>query len=149
MAPGGIPVIDPINNIEMTSGYSGRPLYKKLNMKEGSIWQIVNMPRGYKSWLGDYGDIQFVEHGDNLDGVHAFARTTKEVEDILLKYRDRIDKHGMIWVSWYKKSSGVVTDVSEDVIRNTALALGLVDIKVCSVTKEWSALKIVWRRENR
>jgi hypothetical protein len=61
----------------------------------------------------------------------------------------QIRPDGMIWVSWYKKSSGIATDITEDTIRDTALPLGLVDIKVCAVDDTWSGLKLVIRKANR
>lgn len=71
------------------------------------------------------------------------------MEQSLKEYRHAIRQNGMVWVSWYKKASKIETDVNEDVIRGTAIALGLVDVKVCSVDAQWSALKVVWRMENR
>jgi hypothetical protein len=71
------------------------------------------------------------------------------LEKSLVSLREEIDDRGMIWVSWYKKSSGMSSEVTEDIIRDTALALGLVDVKVCAVTEEWSGLKLVIRVENR
>lgn len=131
------------------SGYSGRPLYVKLGMKAGSRWKLIRPPQNYQKLLGASKDVSFLDESQDLDGIHVFTTSVNEVEDALVSLKDEIKKNGMIWVSWYKKSSGIVTNVSENVIRDTALKLGLVDVKVCSVSQQWSALKIVWRKENR
>lgn len=133
----------------MAHGYSGKPLYKKLGMKPGSRWRIINEPSDYKELLGPVEEVQFVNDGENLDGIHWFATDARTVEEAIQEGKDMITKSGMIWVSWYKKSARIPTDVTEDVIRDTALSLGLVDVKVCAVDPKWSALKVVWRKENR
>lgn len=133
----------------MAHGYSGKPLYKKLGMKPGSRWRIINEPSDYKELLGPVEEVQFVNDGENLDGIHWFATDARTVEEAIQEGKDMITKSGMIWVSWYKKSARIPTDVTEDVIRDTALSLGLVDVKVCAVDAKWSALKVVWRKENR
>jgi hypothetical protein len=63
--------------------------------------------------------------------------------------RTRLDEAGMVWVSWPKKSAKVATDITEDTIREVALPLGFVDVKVCAVDEKWSGLKLMIRRENR
>ena len=73
----------------------------------------------------------------------------KTLEKELRRLRKLIADTGTLWVSWPKKSSGVATDVTEDVIRQVALPLGFVDVKVCAVDQTWSALKLMIRRENR
>lgn len=77
------------------------------------------------------------------DVVHLFTNRAKTVEKILIKFKSQIVQNGMIWVSWYKKSSKKQTEVNENLIRNRALALNLVDVKVVSINQEWSALKLV------
>lgn len=133
----------------MAHGYSGKTLYKKLGMKPDSKWRIINEPSDYKELLGPVEDVHFVNDGEDLDGIHWFATDARTVEEAIQEGKDMITKSGMIWVSWYKKSARIPTDVTEDVIRDTALSLGLVDVKVCAVDAKWSALKVVWRKENR
>ncbi len=133
----------------MAHGYSGKPLYKKLGMKPGSRWRTINPPSDYKELLGPVEDVKFVQDDEDLDGIHWFAPDALTVEKAIIEGKDMIKKSGMIWVSWYKKSARIPTDVTEDVIRDTALSLGLVDVKVCAVDAKWSALKVVWRKENR
>lgn len=133
----------------MVHGYSGKSLFKKLGMKAGSKWRIINQPSDYMELLGPVGEVNFVEDDEDLDGIHWFAVDSRTVERAINEGKDMITKSGMIWVSWYKKSARIPTDVTEDVIRDTALSLGLVDVKVCAVDAKWSALKVVWRKENR
>ena len=133
----------------MSHGYSGKPLFKKLGMKPWSIWRVVNAPADYSVLLGPVEAVTFTNSEKDLDGIHWFAKSTEDVEKALVDGREMIKRNGMIWVSWYKKSARIPTDVTEDVIRDTALHIGLVDVKVCAVDDKWSALKIVWRKENR
>jgi len=81
--------------------------------------------------------------------VHLFTSRRSEMQKKMSILRDKISDNGAIWVSWPKKSSGISTDVTEDVIREIALPLGFVDIKVCAVDETWSGLKLMIRRENR
>ena len=81
--------------------------------------------------------------------IHLFVSERKTLETELKRIRKLIADTGTLWVSWPKKSSGVATDVTEDVIREIALPLGFVDVKVCAVNETWSGLKLMIRRENR
>jgi hypothetical protein len=81
--------------------------------------------------------------------IHLFTREAGTLADKLRECLELIAEDGMIWVSWPKKAAKVATDVTEDVIREAALPLGLVDTKVCAVDDTWSGLKLVIRRENR
>lgn len=135
----------------MNSGYSRKPLYKKLGIKEGFKIRLINPPGNYFRLLGD---IPFEVHSNediavSKDFIHFFVETENELKETLFLLKDEILKNGMIWVSWYKKSSKIPTDVTEDVIRQYALPLGLVDVKVCAVDEKWSGLKLMWRKENR
>lgn len=132
-------------------GYSGTPLVKKLGIKPGFKLQFVHAPVQYLDLLGELPpDVLIVECAvEPIDLIHLFVKTLAELEAQLPILKDRIVKNGTIWVSWYKKSAKIPTDVNEDAIRDTALALGLVDVKVCAVDEQWSGLKLVWRKENR
>jgi hypothetical protein len=81
--------------------------------------------------------------------VHIFIKKRSELEKELVILREKIADTGTIWVSWPKKSAGVPTDVTEDVVRAVALPLGFVDVKVCAIDETWSGLKLMIRRENR
>ncbi|MEO1515084.1 MAG: DUF3052 domain-containing protein [Bacteroidota bacterium] len=135
----------------MPHGYSGTPLVKKLGIKSGMKIRFLNAPDNYAELLGPLPDEVELRHDyrKTLDFIHLFATDLRSMEKKLPILKDKIHKHGMIWVSWYKKSSKIPTDLTEDLIRESALALGLVDVKVCAVDERWSALKIVWRKENR
>ncbi len=133
------------------TGYSGTPLFKKLGMKVNTRVFLVNAPENYLGLLGEVTeDVIYLDSLSNeVDIIHFFALRVIELENALLKYKDQIAKNGCIWVSWYKKAAKVPTDITEDVIRNMALSIGLVDVKVCAVDEKWSGLKLVIRRENR
>lgn len=81
--------------------------------------------------------------------MHIFAPNRAVLKQEVHRFKELIAKDGMIWISWYKKASGIETDVTEDVIRSIVLPLGLVDIKVCAVDDLWSGLKVVWRKKLR
>jgi len=133
------------------SGYSETPLVKKLGIKAHHKVYLQNAPANYLALLGELPET--VVFPDSLrekaDVIHVFVKNVAELEAALFELRDKIVRNGAIWVSWYKKASKIPTDVTEDVIRATALALGLVDVKVCAVDEKWSALKLVIRLENR
>jgi hypothetical protein len=84
-----------------------------------------------------------------IDAAHIFVTSQADLEAKLRQLLTLLDRSGMIWVSWPKKASRVPTDITEDVIRDVALPMQLVDVKVCSVDDVWSGLKLVIRRENR
>ena len=135
----------------MPHGYSGTPLVKKLGLKSGMVISVYQPPDNYADLLGEMPeDIRNAPMGTpEADWIHLFCKDTVEFEQNFLTAKDLIRKNGMIWVSWYKKSAKIPTDLNEDVIRDFALANGLVDVKVCAVDDKWSGLKIVWRKENR
>jgi hypothetical protein len=132
-------------------GYSGTPLVNKLGIKANYKVYLDNPPENYLSLLGALPEkVTFLASlRGKADVIHIFARNSEEMENALFKFKDKIRQNGSIWVSWYKKSAKIPTDITEDVIRHAALPLGLVDIKVCAVDEVWSALKLVIRRENR
>ena len=134
-----------------SAGYSGTPLAQKLGIKPGQRVSLFAVPKDYKSLLQPLPEkVSFsnrIEKGATF--VHAFFSERKTLEKTLKRLRTAIADNGIVWVSWPKKSSGVPTDVTEDVIRAEALPIGLVDIKVCAVNEIWSGLKLVIRRENR
>lgn len=133
------------------TGYSGTPLVKKLGIKTGFKLCFIQAPSHYLNLLGELPpDVIILENPSELvDFIHVFIKNGIELEHYLPVIKDQIVKNGTIWVSWYKKSAKISTDVNEDIIRDTALALGLVDVKVCAVDEQWSGLKLVWRKENR
>ena len=143
--------MDNIKKQNSPAGYSGTPLSKKLGLKEGQKVFIKNMPENFFDLLHPLPEnISFLSKlGKDVDVIHLFTKSTVELSKSLIKYRTRIKQNGFIWVSWPKKSSKVITDISEDTIRASALPLGFVDIKVCAVDDIWSGLKLVIRINNR
>jgi hypothetical protein len=133
------------------AGYSGTPLAKKLGIKAGTILHTVNAPANYAALLDLLPENVAVTPGqaNELDLVHVFATTRAELAKSLGVFLGKIKPNGVIWVSWPKKASGVPSEITEDTVREVALPLGLVDIKVCAVDDVWSGLKLVIRKENR
>ena len=136
----------------MTSGYSGTPLFKKLGIKEGFKIYVKNRPDNYGDLVAPLpAKVKIVSRLTNeLDMIHLFTKSRKELNRLIPDYAQRIKQNGMIWISWPKKASKVATDVTEDVLRADLLPDGyLVDVKVCAVDATWSALKFVIRKEKR
>lgn len=132
-------------------GYSGKSLAAKLGIKSGHKIAVIHPPAGYLEWLGELpAKIHWLENPEKgSDLIHLFTNSIEELETFLPALGQHIFPDGTIWVSWYKKSAKLPTELNEDIIRDTALALGLVDVKVCAVSDQWSGLKIVWRKELR
>jgi hypothetical protein len=128
-----------------TSGYSGTPLIKKLGIKEGMKVQLINAPDNYFDLLEKNISNQLIDKKGVPGFVHLFVQSKKEFEKEMKKIAMFCKKNPtiIIWVSWYKKNSGILTDVTENEIRNYALQNDLVDVKVCAVSNLWSGLKLV------
>jgi hypothetical protein len=131
-------------------GYSGTPLPKKLGIKEGFRARLANAPAEVRAELHDaLAKCEVVQQGNALDFVMLFTKSRPELAKEFSRTAKRLAAAGMLWVSWPKKSSGVVTDLDESVVREIGLAAGLVDVKVCAVTDVWSGLKFVRRVKDR
>ncbi|HUR66699.1 MAG TPA: hypothetical protein VMZ03_10150 [Chitinophagaceae bacterium] len=128
-----------------TAGYSGTPLLKKLGIKPETKLLLINQPNDYNSLLETNVSEQLCKKNQTPDLVHLFVKNTKEFESEMKKLKPICKKNPAItiWVSWYKKSAKIPTDLTEDVIRNYALKNDLVDVKVCAVNDIWSGLKLV------
>ena|ERR1700754_1366284 len=128
-----------------TIRYSGIPLIKKLGIKPEMKILLIHQPEGYFKWLeADISD-QFVTKNKTPDFVHLFAKdmaSFKKEMTLVLKICKK-NTSAIVWVSWYKKSAGINTDLSENTIRDFALQNNLVDVKVCAVSELWSGLKLV------
>ena len=127
----------------MNSGYSGTPLIKKLGIKEGMKVLLINQPADYFDMQGENISDQLCNKSESADFIHLFAKTNNEFETEMKRIVKRMKPSTIIWVSWYKKTSKIPTDITEDVIRNYALQNDLVDVKVCAVSDVWSGLKLV------
>ena len=123
------------------AGYSGTPLAKKLGIKPGTTILLDGAPDSYPT-----RDATIARSlSDRVDIVHVFTKSAGELAPKLRKLRASIRDDATVWVSWPKKTSKVPTDITEDVIRDIALPMGFVDIKVCAVDEIWSGLKLVIR----
>lgn len=127
------------------AGYSGTPLLKKLGIKEGERVLLVNSPEKLPE---DLKPLPNTGRGE-LDFVLLFLKSQDELKRDYPRLAARIAPDGMFWIAWPKKASGVVTDLTEDVIRNFALRTEFVDVKVCAIDDTWSGLKLVIRKEHR
>jgi len=135
----------------MTSGYSGTPLAKKLSLKDGMrVWQD-GMPDSIADEIAaGCLQLQLLDATEApIEAAHIFVTSRADLQVKLSQLMPLLAPAGMIWVSWPKKASKVPTDISEDAIRDVALPMHLVDVKVCSVDDMWSGLKLVIRKEHR
>lgn len=132
-------------------GYSGTPLPKKLGIKEGFRVRLVNMPPDVKKELkAELAKCEITDKDSaNVDFAITFTKAQNELESEFKRVAKLLSPAGMFWVSWPKKSSGVATNVTENIVRETGLAVGLVDVKVCAVSDIWSGLKFVRRLKDR
>lgn len=133
------------------AGYSGTPLVKKLGLKEGSVVALVDPPPGFDSLLvGLPDDITFRSQlRGRIDIVVSFFDQRSAFERRLPAVTKAMDRDGSWWVCWPKKASKVPTDMTEDVVREVVLPVGLVDVKVAAIDEVWSGLKVMWRRDRR
>ena len=134
-----------------TTGYSGTPLSKKLGIKDGQIVLLVNAPTGYEASLSPLpSGVSFTKRTDSrVDLAQVFVTQREELAKQLGVLRKRLKPEVAVWISWPKKASKVPSTVTEDTVRELALPLGFVDIKVCAVSEVWSGLKLVVRKELR
>jgi hypothetical protein len=135
----------------INAGYSGTPLVKKLGfVSPMSVW-VVNAPMEYRSWLGELpAGVRLVKSAKPpIRAAHIFVTQFFELNARLSKLRNEIEQDGFVWVSWYKKSAKKKSNITEHLIREIALPLGFVDVKVCAVSDEWSGLKLVIRKSER
>ena len=133
------------------AGYSGTPLPKKLGIKDGSRIVLLNAPKDFESELGELPDnVEFIKRPTkSLDIILFFVLTKRALARDFAKLAAKITANGMMWIAWPKKSSGVVTDLSEQRVREIGLNAGLVDVKVCAIDETWSGLKFVYRLKDR
>jgi hypothetical protein len=136
----------------MTAGYSGTPLAKKLSLKDGMRvwWDVVPSSVSGEIYAGleeQGATITLLDAPEPpIDGAHIFVTARGALEAKLHQLMPLLGDHGFIWVSWPKKASKVPTDITEDVIRDVCLPMGLVDVKVCAVDQTWSGLKLMRRK---
>ena len=133
------------------AGYSGTPLLKKLGVKPGFRVVLVGAPKDFKEELGALPEgAKFTSAtADSLNLILAFVSSEKELKGKFAPLAAKLQKDGMIWVAWPKKSSGVVTDLTFNNVQRIGLDAGLVDVKICAVNEIWSGLKFVYRLKDR
>lgn len=133
------------------AGYSGKPTAAKLGIKNASRVLLLDAPDNYAQLIGTLPqDVRFDNRAsDAVDMAHVFATRKESLLAHLVALRKTLRPDAAIWVSWPKKAAKISTDISEDTIRELALPLGFVDIKVCAVSEIWSGLKLVVRKEFR
>ena len=135
------------------SGYSGTPLVKKLGIRAGQSALLVNPPNNFLAQelrpLPE--NLRWAAAGarGQLDFIMIFVSSAKTLERELPKLKKKLTHDGSLWVCWPKKSSGVETDLSFDVVQQRGLKIGLVDVKICAVNEIWSGLKFVYRLKDR
>lgn len=134
-----------------TPGYSGTPLATKLGIGAGCRVLLVEAPDELAGWLAPLPDgVAFVKAvGPEVDVAHVFVTQKAELAKRLKALRSKLRPDCALWISWPKKASKVPSTVTEDVVRELALPLGFVDVKVCAVSAVWSGLKLVVRKELR
>jgi hypothetical protein len=135
----------------MPAGYSGTPLPKKLGVAEGARLMLLGAPDGFDQTLGELpGGVEVVRTArGRADVIVAFFDRRREFEARIERLERAIFPDGGLWIAWPKRSSGISTDMGDDVVREVALPRGLVDNKVCAIDDTWSGLRVVWRRERR
>ena len=134
----------------MSAGYSGTPLPKKLGIVDDAVFTVLHAPPSFKETLGDVGTAIWQRNlMPPIDVIVAFYTEKAALRDEWAKLTDAAQPAGGVWVAWPKKTSGVATDITEDVLRATLLETGWVDNKVCAIDDIWSGLRFVMRKENR
>lgn len=134
------------------AGYSGTPLARKLGFKRGFRAGFVNPPKGFQKELDALPDDVQIIVGDlpkQLDLIILFTDSQQRLKRECKSLARKLAQNGMLWIAWPKKTSGVVTDLSDNSVRQIGLDCGLVDVKVCAVNETWSGLKFVYRLKDR
>src|SRR5690554_2675427 len=146
-----------MNQPATSSGYSGTPLPKKLGLEDGQRVLFISLPPELNALrtsrhfieIAQAGWETFTEGEPGYDVIHGFTTERAVLEASARSLMDQVDRDGAIWISWPKKAAKVPTDITEDVIRDVILPIGLVDTKVAAVNEVWSGLKLVIRKELR
>jgi hypothetical protein len=130
-------------------GYSGTPLWKKLGLTDGMAASVVDAPEDYDALIAGGPSVLWGPLEDGTAFIHIFTATRDGLERGLARALSVMARDGMVWVSWPKKTAKMPSEITEDTIREVALPMGLVDVKVCAVDATWSGLKLVIRKELR
>jgi hypothetical protein len=138
----------------MPAGYSGTPLAKKLGIKAGDRVALLGAPAGFEATLDGLPEGASLSRPkpaavDGPQVMVVFVKSVGELTDGIFALAPEMPPAGSMWIAWPKKSSGIVTDMTEDRVRDVALPTGLVDNKVCAIDDTWSGLRLVVRKEHR
>jgi hypothetical protein len=132
------------------AGYSGTPLPQKLGVREGDLVCVVDDPGNARELISPLPPgATFAGDPRSAQVVALFVAERRALEEQIDELGQAVFPDRSLWIAWPKRSSGVATDMTEDVVREVALPLGLVDNKVCAIDATWSGLRLVWRKELR
>jgi len=132
-----------------SAGYSGTPLPQKLGLKSGMRFIALNAPPELDVILAGAPDLMRLARVTSFDCALVFAKTERALATAFAKLSSKLVDTGMIWIAWPKKTSGVATELTENIVRRAGLGTGLVDVKVCAIDATWSGLKFVRRLRDR
>ena len=136
-----------------TAGYSGTPLEKKLGLKDGYAIQVFNAPKKYAAFFRDFpSDISDMGQKlvkEQIDFIHIFAKRPEGLESDFKIAKPNLKRNGILWISWPKKSSGILTELGKFSVMKFGLGHGLVDTKVATIDENWSGHKFVYRLKDR
>jgi hypothetical protein len=135
--------------MSLRAGYSGKPLAEKLGIKSGHSVAIVNKPEGFEIEGLPDGFPLLDRLQPELNLILYFTVSLEGLESDFPKLIESTVQNGSIWISWPKKASGMATDLTENLVRDTGLTAGVVDVKICAVDESWSGLKFVRRLVDR
>ena len=132
-------------NHRQSAGYSGTPLARKLGLREGMRVLVIHPPKAYRQFFRDLPVLQYArpEETGTVDFVHLFATTFQQLEDGLNLAVPKLEKKGMLWVSWPKKTSGLASEIGKFDVLEAGQRYGLVDVKVAAIDADWSGHKFV------
>lgn len=131
--------------------YSGKPLADKLGIKTGSKIAIIKAPAGYDRLVGGWPVGASVSRSlrGQYDFIHYFVKSAQVLDAVFSNLARHLEQDGMLWISWPKGSSGVETDLNDNLVRAIGLKAGLVDVKVAAIDEVWSGIKFVYRLKDR
>jgi Protein of unknown function (DUF3052) len=133
--------------VAATAGYSGKPLWQKLGLKDRQRFYVFDAPPDLPQLLsGAPKGVARIPRLTEFDIALLFVKSRKSLAEKLAQALPKLADGGMIWVAWPKKTSAVVTDLTENTLRDLALPFGMVDVKVCAIDATWSGLKLLRRR---
>ena len=131
-----------------SAGYSGTPLPQKLGIKPGMTLHVVDAPMDYGALIAPVATkVAFATRlTRDVELLHAFVTRKGRLQEVLDRARAGLGPEAIVWVSWPKKAAGLASEITEDTVRDLALPLGFVDVKVCAIDNTWSGLKLVVRK---